>query len=86
MQDDDREICTDEEIRDFLFKDLGLTVDDIKKYIEHERDIITQGILAPDLFPTSEELDQVFRVMKSIVNGTPISNPIDDYDRAMGIL
>lgn len=84
--DDGKDICTDEEIRDFLVNNLGLTPDDMKQYIEKEQQFLAQGSIAPDLFPTPEEIQQIFRVMRSIVEGKPISDPISDYDRAMGII
>lgn len=83
---DANEIHTDEEIADFLQNTLGLSDDELNEYLEKEQFYITQGSLAPDIFPNPEEIKRVFQIMRNIVEGRKVSSdPISDYDRAMGI-
>jgi len=79
---------TDDELREFLLNECALTIDEIKHYIDNEvniRNLSSQVQI--DLFITDVEIDQLFDVMKQIVNssGTTV-DPDEAYKRAMGII
>lgn len=80
------DLLTDQEIRDFLTIDCGISDEDIKRILDNEDKIRQTGQLAgTQIFLSSDELDRVFGIMKDIV-GQGSSGSDSDYDRAMSII
>lgn len=75
---------SDDRVKDYILNDCNLSIDDLKLYLEKEKDI--RDLSHIGVFLSNEEVDQLFRVMRDIVEGRDSFNPYDSYDRAMSIL